>query len=141
MLVADEQRVAEAGGGDHAGTADLALDERVRDQRGGVHDGSGDVGGADAGLGQQLPDAAAHSVERGRRCGQRLVDDHAAADRIEQHDVGERAADVDRQPPVAVHDAARSVRGGENTSRIQTSLYSSSPMKMLSPCPTVAGAR
>ena len=43
VLVADEQRVAEAVGGDQAGAAGLALDQRVRDQRRGVHDRCRDV--------------------------------------------------------------------------------------------------
>ena len=56
--------------------------------------------GSHAGLGQQLTHAGAHAVERRGRRGQRLVDDDPPAGGVEQHDVGERAADVDGQAPV-----------------------------------------
>ncbi len=67
VLVADEQRVAEAGGGDEPRPAGLALDERVGDEGRGVHDRCGDLGRGDARLRQQLGDAGAHAVERCRR--------------------------------------------------------------------------
>ncbi len=46
-----------------------------------------------------------------------------------------------RQSAVTVSSRTFGVRGGANTSRIHTSPYSSSPMKMLSPCHTDWGAR
>ena len=102
VLVADQQRVAEAGGGDQAGAPGLALDQGVGDQRRGVDDRRRDVGRAHAGLGEQLRDAAAHAVERADGVVSVLSTTTRAGGGVEQHDVGERAADVDGQPPVAV---------------------------------------
>ena len=58
-------------------------------------------------LAEQLAHAGAHAVERSRRRGQRLVDDDPAGRRVEQHDVGERAADVDGEAPVSGHLSGR----------------------------------
>ena len=143
VLVADEQRVAEALGGDEAAPAELALDQRVGDQRRRVHDRRGDLRGSDTRLGEQLGDAGAHPVERSARGGQRLVHHDAPAGRIEENDIGERAADVDGESPIrgGHQPSFRSSRGGANTSRIQHSSNSSSPMNTLSPCQTERGAR
>ena len=162
MLVADQQRVAESRRGDESGSPGLALDQGVGDQRGRVHDRCGHIGGLHAGACAAAADAGAHTVERDcARRGERLVDDDIAARCVDEHDVGERSADVDGEAPVRAHDAppfidtpsrrrwprprsfaaAKSSRGGENTSRIQHSSYSSSPMNTESPCQTVAGAR
>ena len=101
-----------------------------------MDDRRGDVGRLHAGLGQQLAHAGAHAVERRLRRRERLLDDDLAGGRVEQHEVGERAADVDGESPVAVAHQLLPflVRGGAKTSRIHTSLSSSSPMKLLSPC-------
>ena len=155
MLVADLQRVAEARRGDDTGPTDLALDQRIGDERGGMHDWLGDVGRFHSGLGQHLANSSAYSIEWGVRGGECLFHEHPSAERVEQYEVGERAADVDRQPPVTfglrTHTSADCVagsdciagaeRGGENTSRIHTSFNSSSPMKLLSPCQMLTPAR
>ena len=101
VLVADQQRVAEPGGGDEPGPPGLALDQRVRDQRRGVDDRRPDVGRVAPRPGR----AAARRRAARRRAGWRgvvsvLSTTTVARRRVEQHDVGERAADVDGQPPV-----------------------------------------
>ena len=63
------------------------------------------VGGTDTGTRQQIADSAAHPIERIRRRREGLVDDHVATRRIDEHDVGERAADVDGESPVGGHGA------------------------------------
>ncbi len=109
MLVANEQRVAETLRRDQPGPTGLALDEGIGDEGGGVHDRSRDLGRGDPGLRQQLGHSCAHAVEGCSRCGQRLVDDHAAALPVEEDHVGEGAADVDGQSPVR-HQAPPSIR-------------------------------
>ncbi len=144
VLVADQQRVTEAGGRHDGGPADLALDEGVGDEGRGVHDRRRDVGRLDAGLGEQLAHAGAHAVERRLRRRQHLLDDDLPGGRVEQHEVGERAADVDGEAPIRGAHAtlpSAAVRGGAKTSRIHTSLSSSSPMKLLSPCQMFSLAR
>ena len=164
VLVADEQGVAEAARRHERRPARPSLDQRVGDERGGVDDGGRDLARPHAGLGQQRGHAAAHALQRRGRGRQRLVDHDPSRRGVQQDDVGERAADVHGEPPVAplsplvaaraVHphrplpaaraahpSLRRSSRGGAKTSRIQHSPYSSSPMKTLSPCHTSRGAR
>ena len=155
VLVADEERVAEALGRDEAGAAGLALDQCVGDQRGGVHDRRRHVAGLDVGACEQRRDAGANPVEGVLRGGEGLVDHDVAGRCVEQHHVGEGPSDVDSDAPVGGHAvtsllfedwlfefvACRSARGGANTSRIQHSSYSSSPMKIESPWSIVLGAR
>ncbi len=100
MLVADQHRVAEPNGRHHAGATDLAFDQGIGDERRGVNDRSGDLCRAHCGLGQKLAHAGAYAVEWRRRCGEGLVDHDPAASRVDQDDIGERTADVDRQAPV-----------------------------------------
>ena len=124
-----------------------------------MHDRRRDVGGTNPGTASSGSDAGADTVERVGRCGERLVDDDVAARCVDENDVGERATDVDGESPVGAsrgistrvpfaRDAVaaswasrKSARGGENTSRIQHSSYSASPMKTESPCQIDAGAR
>ena len=146
MLVADQHGVAEPVGRDDSCATDLALDQRVGDQRRGMNDRSGDLRGPHAGLHQQLAHAGAHAIEWRPGGGEGLVDDHPPTGSVDQHHIGERATDVDSQPPVRpdrgfVSHCRRSSRGGANTSRIQTSSSSSSPTNTLSPCQTDLGAR
>ena len=135
MLVTDQQRVAETVGRDQPGAPRLALDQGVGDQRGGVNDRGGDLRRAHVGAAEQLGDPLAHPVEGIGRGRQHLLDVDRAGGGVEQHDVGERATDVDGEAQIASHE--RSSRGGAKTSRIQHSPYSSSPMNTESPCQTL----
>ena len=139
MLIADQQRVAEPLRGHQTGATRLALDQRVGHQGRGMHDRRRDLRWADLGVAEQLGDSLTHTIERLRRRRQHLLDDHRARAGIDQHDIGERPPDVDREAQIASHD--RSARGGAKTSRIQHSPYSSSPMNTESPCHTSLGAR
>ena len=94
MLVTDREDVAETFGDEQRGEGPLAFDHGIRHDGGRVDQHVGDGGGGDARFLQ-------HRVNRGEATdiealgrGQRLVDKGAAA-RVAQHDIGERAADVD----------------------------------------------
>ena len=94
-LVGDLDDVAEAVGGDQRGARALALDDGVGGKRGAVHQHA-DVGEGEACGGQH----GARAVDDGRlrrlRRRQHLGDEAALPG--QQHDVGEGAADIDRQP-------------------------------------------
>ena len=101
MLVADLEDVGEAPGRDERGRGRLALDERVRDQGRGVNDGCVDLLRVDARPPERRVHAAAESDEHVRRSGERLLDDDRPCSGVDEDDVGEGAADVDGQAPVA----------------------------------------
>ena len=105
MFVANKQGVAEAGGGDHRRSANLAFNQRVGDERGGMHDRRGDLGRTNTRLRQQLGHPGAYGVERSRRRGQRLIHHDAPRCGVEQHHVGKRPTDVDSQSPISGHRA------------------------------------
>ena len=108
VLVADQQRVAETSGGNDAGTTDLAFDQCVRDQGRGVNDRGGDVRRLHTCLRQQLPHSGTHTVERGRRRRERLVDHNRPRHTVEQDHIGERTSDVDGHTPVGTHNCTSS---------------------------------
>lgn len=91
-LVTTEGFRAEALGGDERGARALALDEGVGGQRG-TQDQQIDVGPAERGLLQDLPDAAQHGLLGRAGRGQHLGGELGLA--AQQHDVGEGAAHVD----------------------------------------------
>ena len=94
VLVADQQHVGEAVGHQKCDRAALAFDQRIGHHRGGMNDEAVDIGGGQAGFGENLTDATHEALDQIMRGRQGLVDDHAAIGRP-QHDVRECAADID----------------------------------------------
>ena len=86
--------IAKALGGDQADGRAGPLDHRVGDQRGAVHDAV-QIGGVEIRLLQQAIDAGDDRLARIVRCRQQLAGVDEIAPRIVQHEVGERAADID----------------------------------------------
>ena len=103
------QDVAEAAGGDEPGARALSLQDDVGDERGGVVDvvGSGQV----ARMTLRKPiDALEHADVGPCAGGQALLDGDLAARRVQQHEVRERAPDVDAQT-IRAHSQPREERG------------------------------
>ena len=98
--VPELEHVPEAAGGDEAGERPLVLEDRVRRDGGAVPD-LGHVGAAKGSLVEDLLEAARDRLgvvldTRGHLAGK------DPAPRVEEHDVGERSADVDSDS-VAIH--------------------------------------
>ena len=97
----DLEDVAESGGRDKAGPRALELEDRVGGDRGAVQH-LGEIASAEAGLAEQL----AQAVDNGARvvvdARRDLLRVNAAAG-VEQHDVGEGAADVDADAEARGH--------------------------------------
>jgi hypothetical protein len=111
LLVSHFEDVAQALGGDECGPGALALDERVRRQGSSV-DEDGNFRRRKAGSGEHAPNAFQHAHLRRRR--RQHLDRVAARRALEDH-VGERAADVGRQPR-AHHTETFLNRGSRHTS-------------------------
>ena len=98
------QQVAEAAGGGEAGLRTLLLEQCVGDYGRGVRE-QGDGAGLDAGTLQRRADAVQYPLGQVIRGARHLGDLDAPGSLLDQRDIGERAANVDAQPPT--HRCAR----------------------------------
>ena len=105
------QDVAKTAGDDQRGARAAPLDERIRRERGAVHD-LAYRGTRNAVPRQQLVHAVQHAGGEIVGAGQHLAGHHATGRSLQQHEIGERAADVDAQDAASALPEARALRGG-----------------------------
>ncbi len=98
-LPPDLERVLVAGRGDESGRRALALDERIGNEGRAVDDVA-HVARRHAGPGEGSPHGVEDTRRRLLRGGQNLLHHGAGPARVEEHDVGERSSDVNRQIPL-----------------------------------------
>ena len=113
----DLQHVAKAFGDEQAETGARALDQRVHRDGSAVHDDL-DLAWIDAVLASQLLEAG---LDRGGEIRRRRRDLQAGdgpSGRVEEREIGERAADVDAEP-VASH-VARAIRVSQHSGRARS---------------------